>query len=86
MTQKIRCLPNKLVNDQGKTVRFLLSGYMIKKIMEGGNYFMISMKDQNGNMQDRLGYFEILKVTDKEQMFGGLGGLHKECILKRLDK
>ena len=83
MTLKLRSLPNKLVEDNGKEVRFLLSKYMIRKILKGGNYFILSLRDKSNSIIKRMGYFEIIKVTKKVKKWAGSGGLHKECILKR---
>ena len=83
MTYKLRCLPNKLIEDNGKEVRFLLSRYIIRKIKAGGNYFILSLKDERGRAIKSLGHFEIKEVTRKRRKFGGSGGTHRECILKR---
>jgi len=85
MAYKIRCLENKLIEDNKETIRFYLSRSIIKKIKRNGNYFIIVLKDARGCMMRRLGYFEILNVTNKTKIFGGAGGKHRECLLKRLD-
>ena len=83
MTLKLRSLTNKFIADNGKEVRFLLSKYMIRKILKGGNYFILALRDKSNNIVKRLGYFEILRATKKTKKWAGSGGLHKECILKR---
>jgi hypothetical protein len=84
MTLKLRSLTNKLIEDNGKEVRFLLSKYMIRRILKiSGNYFILALRDKNYGVVKRLGYFEILRVTRKIKRLSGSGGVHKECVLKR---
>lgn len=84
MTRKIRSLPNKLIRDDGKTILFYLSDFMIGRIKSDGNYFMIALKNDNGNVIKHLGYFEIIEVHKKKKWeCGGSGGTHRECVLSR---
>ena len=84
MTLKVRSLPNKLISEDKDTILFYLSEFMIDKIKKDRNYFILALKNDHGNVLRHLGYFEIIRVSRNKKEFGGSGGTHKECELKRL--
>ena len=85
MTLKIRALPNKIIKEEGSLITAWISQYMIKEIQKDHNCFIFALRTPHGNVIRRLGVFEILKIGKKKFEFGGSGGEHRECFLKKLD-
>jgi len=84
MTLKIRCLENKIIKEEGDRITAWISQYMIGEIQKDRNCFIFATRNEHGNVIRRLGVFEILKVGKKKHEFGGSGGEHRECKIRRM--
>lgn len=85
MTLKIRCLENKIIKEEGDLITAWISKYMLKEIQNDRNCFILTTRNENGNILRKLGVFEIIKVNlRKKYEFGGSGGISYSCSIRRI--